>query len=422
MTKSYQIQELQGIYHQLSFPVLGILHVKNDMIFSINEAFRSQFLPLEESDQINFILKLMKAVDLKKVWHHAGDIYHIDQTTQTNQGSYYFFSLSKQSIHSSYLWLKHDLLNVLNPIMGFADILSESEGIQDDDQMLIEKIKSNAEKMYDQFQKLSVLQNLSRDHIKQDKGHYYFYDFMIELADKIQVYEASCHIEENTNPKMNYVNGRIGQAHFRSALEEFLLFLSKHQPRATFQFSLNSQHQSENLFITIPNCNIPEQLQTELLTIEQFSEAMSQIKRLQLSTINYLIICEWMQIMGGKSQLIFNDNEVILILKMPMIQINKIDNPKTQRITYTEKHFKPVDQTFIFPEPLYIDLKKLWETFDGLIILDDWNDLLLKLRGINHEYKNNELDEIIIDTESAIHNFDVEKLRNIYKKMTHLLN
>lgn len=423
MAKGYQIKDLQGNYQHLSFPVLGIIREKNDIIFSLNAAFKDQFLPIDEPEQINFLIKLMQSVELKKIWHHAGDLYHIDQITEAEEDAYYFFILSKHSIRSSYLWLKHDLLNVLNPIMGFADILSESENIDDDEQMLIEKIKSNAERMYDQLQKLAVLQNLAIEHKVQEKGHYYFRDFMIELADKIQVNGTSCQIEEQRSPKMNYIDGRIGQAHFRSALEEFLIFLSQYQSRATIICSLISSDLHQSLQISIPKCSIPEQLEAELLTIEQFSEAMGHINRLQLSTINYMIICEWMQIMGGKSEISFNDKEGLLQLKMPIIQSDDKDHSYKQRIRYTKKQANTDHQaSYNIPEPLLKKLKKLWKPFEGLIILDEWNDLLLKMRGINQEYKNEDLDKIITDTESAVNNFDVEKLRDIYKKMTQLLN
>lgn len=159
MSISNKISNIVGIYKNLSIPILGESVIKRGINFLINDKFYELFLKgnLEEN-HLEIIKNHISKIKLNQKIHHEGNIYQVDETSITNGDIYYFYNLSSESVQHSFLWLKHDLLNILNPIMGFADVLEESDEIAKDDKILIQKIRSNSHKLYQQIQKLSLLQ------------------------------------------------------------------------------------------------------------------------------------------------------------------------------------------------------------------------------------------------------------------------
>lgn len=414
MSISNKISNIVGIYKNLSIPILGESVIKRGINFLINDKFYELFLKgnLEEN-HLEIIKNHISKIKLNQKIHHEGNIYQVDETSITNGDIYYFYNLSSESVQHSFLWLKHDLLNILNPIMGFADVLEESDEIAKDDKILIQKIRSNSHKLYQQIQKLSLLQNLN--HEKENKrGSYEIADFITEITNQLLANNTIDQIQKIEISHNGKVSDRIIQSDFRNSLEEHLSYLIGFQKKRELKILALFYNNYFRIKFQLPICNLPKQYLSEIHEIENFINKSEAITKLQIPSLNYLILSELCHSIGASISLKNDEEMTIFEMLLPSLSAQK-DIKHSENKLPTLFHTKKEEFHFqsISPE-LLVKMKGIFEKFDGLLILDEWQKLSVKLKHLNNTYQNSELESIINDIEDGIESFDVEKLRSIY--------
>lgn len=419
MALTNKISKLVGNYALLSFPVLGVLKVRSGINLLINDTFYDTFLidyPIDmHYDIVSNQLKFLKD---DKLIHHKGNVYQVDEFDISNDVHYFFYSLTKESVNHSFLWLKHDLLNVINPIMGFSDVLDESDEIPEDDLVLIRKIKSNAEKLYDQIQKLALLQSLESKN-KLLSGTYEIEDFIKELSNQLSANQLDI-VNRTKISHSGKVSDRIIQSDFRNTLEEHIKYMSSFQK--THNIEILSQYNNRNFIVKIflQNCEPPSTYLDRIQDVDLFITKCEPINNLQTNTLNYLILSEICNTIGATIQQLKHDKHIIIQLNIPSLSDEKEIKPNINGID--KKHITK-EKTNLFkemPEDLFTQMKSICINFDGLLILDEWQKVCDQLLHLNKKHKNPELKNLIKTIQSAIQSFDVEVLRNTYNQCHHL--
>lgn len=416
MIMNREISKLSGNYGSLSFPVLGVLKGKTEESYFVNEVFIKTFLSDFTDDESSDLIKekIKKLIQSDQV-HHKGNIYTIDNLGLDDGVKYYLYSLSNQSVNHSFLWLKHDLLNILNPIMGFADILEDSDDLIEEDLVLAKKIKNNSDKLYHQIQKLSLLQNLeNKQNIKS--GSYDIEDFIKELSNQLLVNNIVDNISKTEVAHQGKVSDRIIQSDFRSTLEEHIEYLTNFQKHKDLKILSVFYNQTFRIKILLNECHPPESYLELIEEVDNFINDCQPITKLQISAVNFLILNEICDIFGAQIKQRKEANDIIIEISLPsltneedIITLAAGDN-EILGISHTDNYFKEM------PIELYSQIKDLCMQFDGLLILDEWQKVNEQLLIINSKFNNEYLDFIIKEINTGIQSFDVERLRKIYQK------
>jgi len=416
MSFSKKISKIEGNYNQLSFPVLGVSNIKNNTTFLINEAFEEAFI---QNQFINAPIEIIKIhfnkLENNHQIHDKGNIYLVDEFQIENGVKYYFYSLSKQSVQHSFLWLKHDLLNILNPIMGFADVLEESEEMAKEDLVLVQKIKKNSDRIYHQIQKLALIQNLETQN-NQSIGTYEIEDFIHELQNQLTANHIIEHIKKTEISHRGKVCDRITQSDFRSTLEEHIAYLTEYQKNKDIKVISVFYNHVFRLKVQLINCK-PPSTHTEIIEeVDAFIDYGQPINKLQISSLNYLILNEICDSFGASFRQKTEADDVILELKLP--SLSKEDEVKTLHQKSSKSQISIIHHEFLdeMPNELLKQTKEICKNFDGLLILDEWQKMCNQLEDLNQKHQNNSLSKLIKEIKAGIQGFDVEKLRQIYQQ------
>jgi hypothetical protein len=414
MSTSQEISNLIGNYGKLSFPVLGVIEIHQKYSYAINSNFRETFLndfPKEKHVEIieNHLSRLQSNTQL----HHKGNIFNVDTFQVTDQTSYLFYSLSNFSVHHSFLWLKHDLLNTLNPILGFADILEESEDIPADDLIFLGKIKKNAEKLYQQIQKLALLQNLENKSFELE-GIYELSDFTTEFINQLQGNNIFSQIDQVEMDYSVKVSDRIIHPDFINTLEEYLKILSSYQENTSVQLSSSSKASLIILRFLLPNCLIPDSFMEQIEEVNSYITDCKPINKIQTNTINFLVLRVFCESFGAHFILSKSENDISIEIQLPGLSAKtKIQKPKHTSGFKKEENFKKLKFNELPPD-LHAELVDICLQFDGLFILDNWQELSNKLKSLDKTYDNKPLESIISSIDKGIQSFDIEILREVY--------
>jgi len=409
---------------ELSFPT-ALKTLQNEQIsWEFNQAFKDYFPELIINNAANplYAHSFYNEIETKKKIHWKGILFQVD-ILQMNQGNLlYLLSPSKESVSKSFLWMKHDLLNILNPIMGFSDMMASEDRFEAEDQMIFQKIHENSQKMFLQFQRIAQLQKVDQFHQNTAAGNYRLKNFMSELVDKLIVDndlsgEANIDIEYSCSlPEF------ITQHQFRSVIEDQLSYLCSLQKES----QLNIHSQQEELLHAIcfhfPHCELSAQILEDFKQIEHFIIADSPIQKLAIASLNYLLFCELCKLAGGHASIYMNNDEVVLKMALPLLKTLEIDPPSMARsVQKKNEEIKSYLDLKAYPGELVSELKELWGNFDGLMILDQWEILSQKMEEINKKHQNEELEEFIRSISQAVKSFDVDTLKEIYAKCSKIL-
>lgn len=417
-----KIAKIEGNYNKLSFPILGVIDIMNNSNFLVNNAFEEIFL-IDQTYQlpIEIIKKQLNKIEKSNQIHHKGNTYTVDEFQVQKGIKYYFYNLSKQSVHHSFLWLKHDLLNILNPIMGFADVLEESDEMHEDDLLLIQKINKNSDRLYQQIQKLALIQNLESQKI-QSQGTYEIEDFIQELKNQLTANQIIDHIYKTEISHRGKVSDRIIQSDFRSALEEHLAYLTQYQENKDLKILSVFYNHVFRLKIQLLDCTIPSSHTEMIEEVDAFIEHCQPINKLQISSLNYLILKEICDTIGAEFIQKNEGKDVIIELKLP--SLSKEDEVKTlhQKSLKTKKpSFK--DEFFgDMPDDVLKQTQNICKNFDGLLILDEWQNICDQLEELNNKLHDRSLRKLIKVIKTGIQTFDVEQLRRVYQQCHQILD
>lgn len=403
--------EILGKFQNLSFPVLLFRKENDKLDVHYNKPFEQIFLNLYSRE--NALEWLIEKVQDKTEIHWQGNLYIIDKIEEGQGRVFYLFNASKNSVNQSFLWLKHDLLNILNPIMGFSDVLSESENLDQDERELVSKIYNNSKKMYTQFEQIATLQHLNQDEEKIKAEEYHVIDFLKEIADKLFINE---HITERASIRSSHHGelwSNIAHRHFRNALENQVIILLNWTDDKKVNFVLENDEKSISIDIIFGIGKYPANKMEEFKTVDNFIQECKPINKLQSEGLNYLLLSQLCYIMGGKVKLNFNHNrEVNIKLQFPLSHINTkqsllqlSDENEENSITHITKQKNSI------PKVLLHDFKILCNSFDGLIILDEWEDFANKIEEMNQHSLNPILLQITEEIRTAVRTFNVVQLK-----------
>lgn len=407
-------------YHYFSIPVISLRSINKSVEFEYNKAFENLFknntaiFPQEETAQLSAFEKLIH----KPFIHWNGSPYMINELKESEGLSYYFLYPKNNSVALSCLWLKHDLINILNPIMGFSEILAESDDMNEEDNLLIRKIGVNSKKMFEQIQKLSALQLLTLKDKKESKGQYLINDFLLEINNKL-IIEKTLQGEIKNDLKTEiYVSNRICKADFQQAFEGFLSFLARSQKTSNMEIKSVLSDKSIALNFILEDCMIyPNQIE-DIQNIDKYILKNQTITSLKADTLNYLLINEISHQIGGKCSFYTDGNRIVFHIELPI----QNSSNKAQDFKSIDSPHANTNNDFHFSVELQEELKKLFSNFDGLMVLDKWETFNSELEIINARFQNANLEQHIKNLKDAIQSFDVDSLKNFYHKCQSIFN
>lgn len=402
-------------YKTFSIPVITVSILPNNENIEYNEAFKDLFLKNKEifsDDQTTFSKSINKLIS-NAIFHWNGILYLVNTIKESETTNTFLITPSENSVALSFLWLKHDLINILNPIIGFSDILSESEGIPEDDAQLIEKIKSNSQKFYEQLQKIAALQLLTLNDNDQATGKYLMSDFLLELNNKLRVEKS---IEEDIQLDVvdnGHVSDRISNPDFRFAFEEHFAFLTKHQTKAGIKMRMYAEDDCLNVEGIFEECMLSNRQLEDLNNVELYISESKAIERLQSDPLNYLLLCELLTQIGGNCEIIVKGETVVFKMCFPLLETLKHQAEMIEIIENSNHKNANISE---FPPQLLDDLQNHCSGFHGFMILDDWEALTSQMTNINKKHQDANLELLIRDINLSVQSFDVEKLKSIFKK------
>lgn len=408
----------------LSFPGALKIQEGDQETWEFNQAFKDYFPELIIDNLANplYAHSFFKEINTEKKIHWKGILFHVDTLTVNDGNLLYLLSPSKESVSKSFLWMKHDLLNILNPIMGFSDIMATDDRFDPDDQIIFKKIHENSQKMFQQFQKIAQLQKTDQFHQKTTIGDYRLNSFISELVDKLVV-DNDLSSEAVINIKYNCsLPEFITQHQFRSIIEDQLSYLCSLQQESQLIINTTEEDHQHAIYFHFPHCELNPQTLEDFEQAENFLAADSSFQKLAIPSLNYLILCELCKLAGGTVKTDLKEHEVILKMVLPLYKTEEND-PQIDAIP-SQKKKDPIKSYLdiqAYPNELISDLKSLWKDFDGLMILDQWDLLAQEMEKINKKYQNQELEERIQSISKAVKSFDIDTLKNIYANCSQIL-
>jgi len=414
MLKLEDSNKLLGKFKDVHVSTLA-LNTANETI-EVNKSFCSHFFNNLSSNKEEFLEKFVKRIMIEKQVQSNGCCFNIDRFTE-NGIDFFLFCKNNNNTSQSFLWLKHDLLNILNPIMGFSDVLLESETIEPDELELIEKIHQNSKKMYNQIDRLAILQNLGNKSHNFNAEEYKVGDFFYEMADILWVnkfidYPSKVTVEPNAN-----VTASISNHNLRNILEGQIVFMLSFQDKKNVDFNILLRNDRVIIQIEFGKSQLPTNYLEEMQSIEKFSNQCNEIKTIQTTGLNYLLLSQVISTLNGEIYIQDNkdNNKYYLELSFPVK--NRINEDITKDIVEYDdlktNQFKTINAKNI-PDNLFKKLHKICHRFDGLIILDKWEELANKVEKANSVNQNKDIKKIVEDIRVAIRLFDIEKLKKIH--------
>lgn len=404
--------KLLGKFKDAHVPILALN--KSDEIIEANKSFSLIFLKTLPASKEEFLETFLEKIAVEKQVQYNGCCFNIDKFAE-NGIDYYLFSKNNNSTSQSFLWLKHDLLNILNPIMGFSDVLLESETIEPDELELIEKIHQNSKKMYYQIDRLATLQNLSNSKQVIKAEEYKVSDFFYEMADILWVNKLIDYPSRvNIKPEAN-VTANISNHNLRSILEGQIVFMLSFQDKKKVDFNILVKDNTVIVQIEFETSQFPINYLEEMQTLEKFSNNCLEIKSIQTTGLNYLLLSQIIGAINGGIFVHNKNNQYYLELSFPIKTRIKEEIIK-EVVDYDDlktTHSKPIDVKNI-PDELFKKLQKICHRFDGLIILDKWEELATKVEKANSISQNKDIGKIVEDIRIAIRLFDIDKLKKIH--------
>ncbi|OYT17636.1 MAG: hypothetical protein B7C24_01625 [Bacteroidetes bacterium 4572_77] len=408
---------LDPIYENINLAVFQVNSKTNHTITGYNVAFAHLFRPANQ-ELSPFVESFIKDIMRKgeNIWN--GNCYKCESLNHNKKDNTFIITQINNSIEQSFLWMKHDFLNTLNPIMGFSDVLVELRDFDEESTTLIKKIYENSKKMHQQIDQLAFLQNLNIKNQELQAEEYDVHAFMSELSDKL-------HANKRTEGSISIRNNYQGKAYsaisnheLRLTLEKQITFFLSLQTKKELDIELSIQDDLICIDISFGECSISKSTMNELLLIEEYMHDCKKIDKIQSESMNYLILQQIISILNGRMHL-KRDNEHPYGLKifLPLCNHialeeethfweNKLDNSPEQ---------KAPNPLLSLPDDLFHQIQIICKNFDGALILDQWEELAQKLSKINREKKNPAIINIIKSIELAIKTFDVVKLKNMFQ-------
>ena len=417
MLKVENNSEWMAMFQNLKLAVLSVQKTEQKSKIAINDNFTNIFLQniegqISTEDFIkNFLAKIQADDDI----YSHGICYQIDKI-KDGITNHYLFTPSFNSVQQSFLWLKHDLLNILNPIMGFSEFLMESESISKEDIELVNKIRQNSQLMFTQIDQLSILQKISILKHQVHADDYSVGDFMKEMIDTLIINK-----QVDTPPLLNIQNDKLIYAKLanhdlRAVLENQILYFLSWQESRKLDFNISIKDDQVMIQMEFYDNNIPQNYLDELILLEKFAKECHPIDKLHSPGLNYLILIQVVDILQGKVK-IKTDEQIFKSFEMvfPITKLQtkakdeKPNNPHSDFSNIKKKSYQ-----IKLPKEEHQQMQELCNNFDGLIILDDWEEFALKIEELNYTTQNDEIEKIIQEIRTAIRLFDLDKLKKIH--------
>jgi hypothetical protein len=412
-------QEVLGEYIDFNIPVLAQKKLREEQFIVANQSFQDIFFLNQKhhSTLDSSLQKLLKQISVVDDFYWNGSCYKIDKLSKSEGLTLFFISASKDSTKQSFLWLKHDLLNILNPIMGFSDILLESEQITPDNLELIEKINSNSRKIYHQINQISLSQAIAKPYYNLNIEEYDVSTFMNELMDKLIINNSIESHQIHITPCKNDVSAHIASHEFRTVLENQLIIFMQWQDHPQLEISSSINKRSVTIKVSFSNCMIPTNKLRDITKIQQLRAVCKPIDKLQIEGFNYLILAQITDLLGAKMQLIYEENKsCILQFSFPIVkQSNNQSESAILTNNFQNNNSEIKNIKLDIPRSMEIQLKEICANFDGLVILDEWEELATKIEEINMSYHILEIQQIVEEIRTAIRTYHVGKLKKIHQ-------
>jgi len=324
------------------------------------------------------------------------------------------------------MWLrfKHTVFNHYNALIGFSDILSEVENLDDTDRLLIQRINKNVREMFintklnTEFEQLKDINFDLNPHLVSPLE--YLSSFLRHRRDKAE------NIVFKYNPEqLKNVVSRIDSEYFKTALD--LLFDALKESIDLSRAKLELQVKDQCVWkLEYFGDQLDDEFIYELQLINDFYGQGLDMNHLSRRMFHLIYIRLIVEKLGGEFRVKIDrlpNPQLLVEWFFPYIEyestfdLNVEDNQSDEDL---EKTALIPAEVSIYPLELRREIGRYFLNVDGVLVLDDWKNFANKLDLLIIKYRPsevNELKQIIDNIYAAVKGFDVTALQMIMTKL-----
>jgi len=414
MIKTQTISNYFDSFSDFKIPILSVKKSQSGRLINTNDEFKKIFENIINYKEEDILFKYLKGNN--KNFNINGCCYNIDKITDSDTTTY-FITPNNNLSNYTLPWIKHELFNILNPIMGFSDYLLESEDINPNELELIERIHLNAKKMFDTIGQANLFQIIVNKTETIEADEYSVYDFILELSDSLLIKNnidkpCSIKIQEDTN-----VSAYIANPNLRTILENHIVNLLTFQAQKNADFSIFKRDAFVYIEIDLGANLLPSNYLNDIKKTETAYKDCKKIKKLDGLGLNYILLLLILDNLNSQISTFVNKEDILQIrLTIPITtQLKKTSNYKNIHSENNDTlsiHYKNV------PPGLHDELNILFNNLGNINLLDSWEEMAQEFEYTNAKHKNTVVEITINNIRKAINAFDIIELKEIHAKLS----
>lgn len=414
MNKIAAITHFVDNFSDFQIPVLVAKDSPDGKLVNTNNEFKKLFTNTKEYVQDTIFSKIFD--ENNQNINLNGCCYHIDKVSSSDSTTFFFTPNNNLSI-DTIQWIRHELFNILNPIMGFSDYLLESENIKPDELELIGRIHSNARKMFNIIDQANLFQTILNRTEAIEAVEYSVYDFILELSDSLLIKgitDKACGItiQDNAN-----VRAYIANHNLRTILENHIINLLSFQIQKSVDFNISKKESSIFIEINLGSSQLPTNYLNDIIKIENTFKNCLQIERLDKTGLNYILLLLLLDNLNSQiTTLINNDNTLHIKLIIPIATY--LETTSSPYKTHPKDNYSQKKFANDIPKELYHKLYLLFIKLGNINLLDNWEELAQKFELANTKHQNKAIENTIQNIRKSIKIFDILELKKIHTKLS----
>lgn len=371
---------------------------------------------------INF-LRRNKSEDFDKLpgFNHLTLWYNVIYLDETENQFQFKLVYNEKLNKNILLQLKHDIYNLYNTLIGFSEVLKETESFDENDYLILNRLNANARDLYTETKILMEFELLKELDFNISKSFVKANDFILSYFNHHTEYGKRIVLIQHENPHEElFLN--INHEYFKTSFDLFVntifnlfdavnvvldVYLKGH---IHIEFKFEKGELAENDIIY------------EISQLNNFFNLETPVKSLQFRLFHFFYIHIVAQKLGGEFNLSYSEEngnyEAIWIL--PFDSGVNIDNSTLSNVDISLKDSisEEVQEELLPSEELKHEIAKLFSKLESVYILDEWIKFANNLESLGRK-KYREDDEYIAafikKIRQGVELFDIKALQLIMK-------
>ncbi|MCD6178437.1 MAG: hypothetical protein J7K39_00885 [Bacteroidales bacterium] len=376
---------------------------------------------------VNHFAKFIITNDVENlpVFNFLSVFYNVKLVEETDAILKFNLVLNDSLNKTMWLRLKHTVFNQYNALIGFSDVLTEVEVLDDDDKLLIQRINKNAREMFKNTKLLMEFEQIKDFNFELKSRSVSPQEYVLSYLRHMPDIFESITLKYNSLDFEN-ITLNIDNECFKTSLD--LLFYSLKEiidlskinlelelkDYCILRLDYNSDTFNDNEFIY------------ELQLINDFYQGGIDMKHLS-SRMFYLIYTRLIvEKLGGEFTITIDklsNYRLLVEWIFPFIEEKNISDSKLeadQSVDKNEKKTLAIENKIKYPLELRREIAHHFSVIDGVFVLDDWKAFANRLDILIVKYNPTEVKElkqIVENIYIAVKGFDITALQLIMNKI-----